>query len=209
MKKKSVLSVLALSCVLCLCSCSGSSENKTESSDNTPIYISSVSDTDTGVWEYRVSSSDYSITTISNKDVPVITTNSSLKGKDLVANILMQENTTDSVSICINVTEEHNIESVFDYHSDTCNFKVKMTDTNGILNELEGRVFSNSSMVIINKTDYVRKIIDALHQNGKISFELIDNEFPASTYSFSVDTSNFDEVYRKSGYRVQSNLLHG
>ena len=211
MKKKSVLSVLALSCVLCLCSCSnGSTEIKTEAPAYTSIDISDTSVADNEVWEYRVSSGDYTSDTIgTKKEIPVISTNPALKDKELEVYIMVQGKIADSVYIAFSITEKNKIESVYDYHSDTCYFEVKMTDTNGILSELEGRVSSNSNIVLIKKTDHVRKVIDALHQNGKLSFEIIDTDHPASTYSFSVDTSNFDEVYRKSGFSVQSNLLYG
>ena len=187
MKKKSVLSVLALSFVLCLCSCSGSTETKTESLAYTAIDISSTPVADNDFWELRDSSSDYSIKNIGNiNEIPTISTNPAIKDKELETYFLVQNNSINSVTISIYIAENNNInESVFDYHSDTCTFKVKMTDTNGILSELEGIALSNSPIVLIRKTDCVRKVIDALHQNGKLFFELIDTEYPASTYSFS------------------------
>lgn len=216
------LLLMALSFGFLLSACNASNTQEGESnvlsdnaSTNSGLVVSSdfsdsIDTSDNLAWEYAVKDyDDYSLKNISFKGfIPVSYTNS--LGNDMKAEAFISVgNGVGGVYVGITITDISDYESVFDYHSDSCTFTINMTDTSGKQNVLKGSANSNSPNILINKTEDVRKIIDALNQDGTLSFEIVDDDFPDSKYYFSVDTLNFAEEYRESGFSVKSNSLYG
>ena len=214
MKNKSLVFSLLI-CTLCLLSsaCGNNADNTTspfpsgdltQVSNNTAIPTNE-SSVELAVWEYSYDLDTGLEHIDSNMDNIVTYTNSlgdGLKPKAMLG--FSRGPLNDEIHALILICEDHKIDSVFDYHSDKYTFTINITEPDGNLTVLSGQANSNESMILINKADDVRKIIDALHKNGTLSFKLVDDVYPTSTYSFSIDSANFPEEYRKSGFSVRS-----
>lgn len=201
MKKRFISIAIAATLVMGLSGCSSSVSQSTNTPDGTSP---SNSETAANLWEYSITDKDtYSTKFVAyQKDPDVNYSNSS--GDNLIGSASFSVISTNvvgnSVSVSISILDKNGIDGILDSHSsDSFTFTVKMTDTNGKLEILKGTSFKDLSVVTISKANGSRKVIDALHQSGTLSFVLVDDTYPNSTYSFSIDTSNFAEEYSKSG----------
>ena len=206
---KPLLSILLI-IVSCFCTtaCNNNNSQTVNSSENTDT-VPSTSNTETTVWEYSANyDEDYTIKKISyNGDSTVLYSNSSGNDKSAEVYFSIQSGFRDHIFVGLMITEPLSIESIFDYHSDSYTFTINMTDDQGKLSVLKGKANSNSPNILISETGDVRKLIDALHQNGTLTFVLVDDVYPSSKYSFSLETANFANEYRKSGFSVKSDPL--
>lgn len=207
-KFKTLLSVLIIIVSYCFATACSNDNSQTSQATDSSAIVSITSDINTQIWEYTSTYNEdinTSLKTIHyNGDNTVSYSNSS--GKDKTAELYFSIQSSfykEKIFVGITICEPLSIDSIFDYHSDSYTFTIKMTDAQGNLNILNGKADSNSPNILISETEDVRKIVDSLHQNGKLSFVLVDDVYPTSTYSFFIDTANFSEEYRKSHFSVK------
>lgn len=71
-----------------------------------------------------------------------------------------------------------------------------MLDTNNQKHYLSGTMYKGGFRIYLDDDDK-EIVLNALKQNGKISFYLKHSKYTTSTYNFTIETSNFSLLYKK------------
>ncbi len=124
-----------------------------------------------------ITNTEYIVGTFSNS----ATTNSKLYAYFLI----------DAEDIAI-VLLEYGSHKVKSYSTD--DYSIIMLDTKNIKHNMYGTMYKNGDRVFINDS-YKTTVLNALKKSGSVSFYLECSETIKSTYLFTVDTSNFSEIY--------------
>ena len=110
--------------------------------------------------------------------------------------------TTNSNLIAIlQVTSEDVAIMLWEYgsHSVKCSYKwdeysITMMDANGNKYYLNGTMYSGSSRIYFEESDE-STVINALNQTGSVSFYIVLSDITTTNYLFTVECSNFKELY--------------
>ena len=77
----------------------------------------------------------------------------------------------------------------------TKDYTIIMLDANNTKYTMYGTMYKNGDRVFISD-NYKTQVINALRKSGSISFYLEESEYTLSTYLFTVETSNFSDIYQ-------------
>ena len=124
-----------------------------------------------------ISNTEYIVGTFSNS----ATTNSKLYAYFLI----------DANDVAI-VLLEYGSQKVKSYSTD--DYSIIMLDTNQKRHSIYGTMYKNGDRVYIND-GYKNIVINALKKSGSVSFYLEHSKYTISTYLFTVETSNFSQMY--------------
>ena len=86
-------------------------------------------------------------------------------------------------------------------HSVKCSYKwdeydITMKDGNGNKYYLDGTMYSGSARMYFDDSDK-NTVINALINTGSVSFYIVLSDRTTSNYLFTVESSNFKELYSK------------
>lgn len=116
--------------------------------------------------------------------------NSATTNSDLIAALQI---TTDDVAIML---------WEYGWNSVKCSYKwddytITMKDTNGTKHYLDGTMYSGSSRIYIDDSDK-STVINALKKSGTVSFYIVLSDRTTTNYLFTVETSNFKDIYAET-----------
>ena len=145
-----------------------------------------------GKWQKKYYVDEFGLPTdtpyITNKNYLVGTfSNSATSNSTLYAYFLIDKN---DIAIVLLEYGSHKVKS---YSKDA--YKIIMLDGNNQKYYIYGTMYENGDRVYINSSDE-STVINALKRSGTISFYLEESKYTLSTYLFSVETSNFSELYK-------------
>lgn len=124
-----------------------------------------------------ISNTEYIVGTFSNS----ATTNSKLYAYFLID--------TEDIAIVLLEYGSHKVKA---YSTD--DYGIIMLDNENIKHNIYGTMYKNGDRVFINDS-YKNTVLNVLKQPGTIGFYLECSETIKSTYLFTVETSNFSEIY--------------
>lgn len=154
-----------------------------------------------GGWEIRYYVDEFNRPTdemyITNTDLIVGTfSNSATNNSLLKARILVDNLDGPRVSI---ILYEYGNNQVKSYYEATYN--ITLLDTNDEKHNLKGIMYDGGDRVKLYVSyggyDYISMMINALLQPGEVSLYMVESKYTVNEYLFSVDTSNFSELYAK------------
>lgn len=152
-----------------------------------------------GGWEIRYYVDEFDRPTdemyITNKEWIIGTfSNSATNDSLLKVKILIDNLDGPRVSIML---YEYGSNQVKSYYEATYN--ITLLDTNETKHSLKGIMYDGGDRVKLYVSyggyDYISMMINALLQPGEISLYMVESKYTVNEYLFSVETSNFSEVY--------------
>jgi len=131
-----------------------------------------------------VTNTEYCSGTFSNS----ATTNSALSAMFIVDK--------ENISIMLFEYERYQVKNAYSQWSEFYNITMKTPD--GKKTKLEAEMFSGDDrMYICDWDNYKEDLLKALKSGGSVSFYIEEADSGMSTYLFSVNSSNFAELYKK------------
>ena len=115
--------------------------------------------------------------------------NSATTNSELIACVQI---TSDDIAILLWEYGSHLVKCSYKYDE----YSITMLDTNNKKHYLSGTMYAGGNRIYIDDEDKAT-VINALKKSGKISFYVVYSEFITSTYLFSIETSNFQTLYRQ------------
>lgn len=117
--------------------------------------------------------------------------NSATTDSDLTA--IVQVDTEDVMIVLIEYSQNY-VKCSYEYDE----YDIVMLDPNGKKHYLKGTMYEGSFRIYVDD-EYKSTVLDALKTPGTVSFYIVRSELLTSTYSFSIETSNFSTLYEELG----------
>lgn len=121
-------------------------------------------------------------TTVSGKFSNSATTNSSLTAQIQVD--------SENISIVLWEYSRNMVKCSYRYDE----YSITMLDSSNNKHYISGTMYAGGFRIYIDNS-YKSTVLNALQKTGTISFHIVYSEYTTSTYTFSIETSNFNELY--------------
>jgi hypothetical protein len=146
-------------------------------------------------WEIRYYVDEFNLPTsvayiINSNPADGTFSNSATTNSNLLAEILV-----DKYDVCIFLYTYGRSQVKNSSTRNSQSYSITMRTENGNRQEITGSMRASGDRITIDSAYRVRVINALLHGSGSVSFYIVETDRPSTNYLFSVETSNFEEVY--------------